>query len=256
MASDVRVMMLVGDYDTSRIMYNGIKEEYNVVSILLEDKPSPKQFLLRRIKKLGYMKVLGQVLFMILSKPLLRASQTRIEGIKRSFELDSGSFPETLLRKVSSVNDGEVMRILQELNPDVVVVNGTRIIAKKILSSVSCPFLNTHAGITPRYRGVHGGYWALTQKDPEHCGVTVHFVEQGIDTGQILYQDIIQPTKDDNFYTYVYLQYAKAIPLMIKAIRDVVSRDFRPVEGDPPSKLWSHPSLLEYIKYRILLHVK
>ena len=40
-----------------------------------------------------------------------------------------------------------------------------------------------HAGITPQYRGVHGGYWAVVNNDPEHCGVTIHFVDKGIDTG-------------------------------------------------------------------------
>ena len=40
-------------------------------------------------------------------------------------------------------------------SPRVVIVNGTRIIQERVLQSVDAIFLNTHAGITPMYRGVH-----------------------------------------------------------------------------------------------------
>jgi len=74
----------------------------------------------------------------------------------------------------------------QASHPDVVVVNGTRIIAEKVLHSVPATFLNTHSGITPLYRGAHGGYWALVKKDRANCGVTIHVVDAGIDTGGIV----------------------------------------------------------------------
>ena len=52
-----------------------------------------------------------------------------------------------------------------------------------LLEAVPAVFLNTLAGITPSYRGVHGAYWALVQRQPDACGVTVHLVDAGIDTG-------------------------------------------------------------------------
>ena len=58
--------------------------------------------------------------------------------------------------------------ILKELNADVIVVNGCRIISKKILNNVPAKFINTHEGITPKYRGIHGCYWALVNKDKEN----------------------------------------------------------------------------------------
>ena len=61
------------------------------------------------------------------------------------------------------------------------MVNGTRIISSRVLDSIGCPIINTHAGITPRYRGVHGGYWALAEGHPEEVGTTVHLVDKGIE---------------------------------------------------------------------------
>lgn len=248
--------MLVGDVDTSRIVYNAIKDDFQVVEVIQEKSESIGKFLGRRIKKLGLLAVGGQVAFFVINKLLKSTAKNRIEEIKQSFDLDTTDYPEDILRQVESANSQEVIERLKEINPDVVVVNGTRIISKKVLRSVNIPFINTHTGITPRYRGVHGGYWALVQRDAEHCGVTVHLVDPGIDTGDILYQQTIQPQTNDNFNTYPYLQYAHAIPLIKKAIRDILENKIQIKKNPLDSQLWYHPTIFEYLKYRVLAGVK
>ena len=98
--------------------------------------------------------------------------------------LDTTPYPGA--HHVESVNDPETIRLLRTMQPTVIVVNGTRIISSEVLDAVDCPFINTHAGITPRFRGVHGGYWALVEGRPEMVGTTVHLVDEGIDTGGVL----------------------------------------------------------------------
>ena len=111
-------------------------------------------------------------------------------------------------------------------------------------------------GITPKYRGVHGGYWALAMEDGDNCGVTVHLVDQGVDTGGVLYQDTIRTDKNDNFNTYPIHQIAKAIPLMKAALDDVKENRISVRQGVLPSHLWYHPTILEYMKYWIQRGVK
>ena len=110
-------------------------------------------------------------------------------------------------------------------------------------------------GVTPKYRGVHGGYWALAMNDNENCGVTVHIVDQGIDTGGVLYQGLIHANESDNFNTYPIHQIAKAIPLMKTALDDVKNNCINIKDGIHPSRLWYHPTILEYIKHWIQLGV-
>ena len=137
------------------------------------------------------------------------------------------------------------------------VVNGTRIISEKVLNAVNSFFINTHTGITPKYRGVHGAYWALTQDDMENCGVTVHLVDKGIDTGDILYQTTIKITEEDNFNTYPYLQVLEAIPLMLKALDDIIKGTVKIISRkDLESKLWTHPTIFEYLQYRMTKGIK
>ncbi|MDF7810207.1 formyl transferase [Hymenobacter sp. YC55] len=248
-----RIVILAGPGESTNILFHALDAEFGIHRILVETPVSQKQLLKRRAEKLGYATVAGQILFKLLvACPLSYSSQSRLQTIKKQENLDDKPLPENRVIRVSSVNSQECIAQLQELQPDVIVVNGTRIIAKKVLTSVSCKFINTHAGITPLYRGVHGGYWALANKDPQHCGVSVHLVDPGIDTGAIIAQALIKPTEEDNFATYPLLQLAAGIPLLKAAVHAAL---FGEIQLQPApegqSKLWSHPTLNEYLLNRL-----
>jgi folate-dependent phosphoribosylglycinamide formyltransferase PurN len=241
--------MLVGEGESSRIVYNSLRNDFDIKKVIEDTSVSKKIFLKRRVKKMGYSKVLGQILFIIYNKILVKISRDRIELIKIENRLNSNFYPIKVFKKVESINNEETIKVLLKNKPDIIIVNGTRILSKKILNAVDAIFINTHVGITPSYRGVHGAYWALVNRDYKNCGVTVHLVDEGIDTGGILYQDLIEITKSDNINTYPYLQIVKAIPLLKQAIKDVIKgcvkiRDI-PVAS---STLYTHPTLLEYFK--------
>ncbi len=131
-------------------------------------------------------------------------------------------------------------------------MNGTRILEEHLLHVTGGVFLNTHVGITPLYRGVHGGYWALASGDPDHFGVTIHKIDKGIDTGEIVAQTVTERSDSDNFATYPLLQIASAIPLLKQAIRSAIDGKLEaiPAPGGE-SKLWSHPTAFQYLKGRI-----
>jgi methionyl-tRNA formyltransferase len=241
-----RVVMLAGPGESTNIVFNAIQPDL----VILEDRVSRLPFIRRRIKKFGLGAVVGQILFRATIVPLLRQlSKKRIQEIKRNNGLDDTPVPGVKVIFVHSVNDDSAVMALKRANPDVVVVNGTRIIAEKVLRAVPATFLNTHAGITPMYRGVHGGYWALANKDRANCGVTIHVVDAGIDTGDIVYQARIEPSSADTFVTYPYLQLAAAIDLLRHAITEAANGTI--VRLPPPtgkSRLWTHPTAVEYLR--------
>lgn len=248
--------MLCGNGQSSKMMYNGIAPFVKVECVIIENKPSGKVIIQRRMKKIGLLKVIGQILFLIFNRILTKLSKSRIKKLISKYHLNDQDFPNNITRHVLSVNSEETVSLLKQFNPDAVVVNGTRIISKNILSSINVPFINTHMGVTPKYRGVHGGYWALANNDPNNCGVTIHLVDQGIDTGGILYQDIIHPDNCDNFNTYPLHQIAKAIPLMIAALNDVKEKKIHIQHSSLSSHLWYHPTFLEYIKHWLKYGIK
>ncbi|QJD31135.1 formyl transferase [Methylococcus geothermalis] len=251
-----RIVLLCTDSPSSRIMYHGLSSHVDIAAVIIENPVSLMHFVRRRIKKLGLMATAGQLLFIACNKLMARFSARRIAELISVYELNDAPLPENLSIRVRTVNGSETIGLLREFKPDAVVINGTRLLSKEVLDAVEAPFINTHMGMTPRYRGVHGGYWALANKDRENCGVTVHLVDTGIDTGGVLYQDTIEIDDNDNFNTYPIHQIAKAIPLMKTALDDVRAHSIRIAPGVSPSRLWHHPTLFGYIRNRILLAVK
>jgi methionyl-tRNA formyltransferase len=258
MSSSKKIVLLGREDSQTAILYHALQSEFPIAGVIAEQEESRLEFVSRRVKRLGLQKTLGQVAFRMMVVPWLRArSRGRVEEIIRSFGLDASPMPPVRLKKVRSVNADETIQLLQELRPRVVVVSGTRIISSRVLNCVQTVFINMHAGITPMYRGVHGGYWALVQNDRNACGVTVHVVDTGVDTGRILGQARITPNGTDNFATYGFLQIATGLPLLKKAVRDAFEGQLQPaVAPEGKSRLWTHPTLAEYVYHRMKFGVK
>lgn len=251
----IKVLLLGTDCDSTWIVANYLNEFYNLENIIVEKNVSKIKLIKNRIKKLGFIKVFGQLLFQVLVYPLIKPlSQKRIIEICNENNLNNNAallFEKTTL--VESVNDSNTIDLIKNFSVDIIVINGTRILSKNFLKNFESPIINTHVGITPKYRGVHGAYWALANNDKENCGVTVHLVDSGIDTGGVINQIIIFPNNHDNIVTYPYLQIAAALPMLKEAVESP-----KPLKENSikESFLWYHPTLYDYIKNIITLGVK
>ena len=241
--------MLAGNDRWSRMIYHAVNAENPIDRVIIERRTSHWEFVLRRIRRLGFVRVMGQVLFRVAIYPVLYwFNSKRAEDIIRETNLDDSEIPREKIVKVESANSVETITLLRNLNPSIVLINGTRILSSEVLGAVKAPFINMHAGVTPLYRGVHGAYWALRDGRPELCGVTVHYVDTGIDTGAILGQATITPSNRDNFATYQLLQWAAGLPLLKEAVQRELAGVSIPLP--PPrgiSRLWSHPTAWDYL---------
>ncbi|MYB88490.1 MAG: hypothetical protein F4X93_00785 [Proteobacteria bacterium] len=70
---------------------------------------------------------------------------------------------------------------------DLVISFGYRhILSPKVLATAKRPIINLHIGYLPYNRGTHPNFWAFYDGTPS--GVTIHFLDEDIDTGDILFQ--------------------------------------------------------------------
>lgn len=243
-----RIALLCGRGDSSAAVANALKARFGALAVVVERPEGRMLFLKRRLKRLGALELAGQLAFKAAVLPVLkRRSRTRRAEILAQSGMDADPAVLDQALQVQSVNSAEVVEWLRHNRPEVVVVNGTRIIGKRVLEATDAVFINTHCGITPEYRGVHGGYWALASGDRENCGVTVHLVDTGIDTGDILFQSKVEPQPGDNFVTYPYLQLAAALPNLLAAVDNALEGRLRPFRRETSSRLWSHPTLWGYL---------
>ena len=220
------------------------------VAVLIEPAQSRRALIRWRARRLGRRAVFGQLLFIALVlPPLRRRSQARLEAIRKAHDLRIDPLPAHRLTAIPSVNATEAQDILKQIAPDVVILSGTRIVKPDTLDAAGAPVLNIHAGITPEFRGVHGGYWALWTGKMQDFGATVHLVDKGVDTGVVLEHVRPSPTPEDNFVTYPLLQLAAALPPLIRLLdRLGQGRGLPdPILTTGPGRQWYHPTLMQYL---------
>ena len=84
--------------------------------------------------------------------------------------------------------EGEILRILDDAQPDLVCLAGyMRILSPAFVERLRGRILNIHPSLLPKYRGLEPQKRALEAGDSE-SGCTVHFVDEGVDSGAIVLQ--------------------------------------------------------------------
>jgi methionyl-tRNA formyltransferase len=243
-----KILFLASDCESSRWVYNALLQQFVLEAAIIEQPVSKKTLFKNRIKKIGLVKVSGQALFSLAMVPFLkRKAQKRRAQLVQQYQLNDAGFNNSNTHWVPSVNDASCMQLLQQIQPDIVIVNGTRIISKKILQCTKAVFINMHVGITPFYRGSHGGYWALYYNDAAHFGTTIHAVDAGVDTGAVLQQVFAQPAKEDNFTTYPVIQTGEGIAALKNVIEKVAANNYSPVQHTEKGNMYYQPTIWQYL---------
>ena len=93
--------------------------------------------------------------------------------------------------------DLELIRILRNNEVDLVILAGfMRIITPAFLKAFSGKIMNIHPALLPSFPGLHGQKQAL-EYGVKISGCTVHFVDEGVDTGPIIIQSAVQVFDND-----------------------------------------------------------
>jgi phosphoribosylglycinamide formyltransferase-1 len=91
----------------------------------------------------------------------------------------------------------ELIRILKNNYVDLVILAGfMRIITPTLLKAFPHKIMNIHPALLPSFPGIHGQKQAL-EYGVKLSGCTVHFVDEGVDTGPIIIQSAVQVFDDD-----------------------------------------------------------
>lgn len=98
------------------------------------------------------------------------------------------------------INTDEVLRILKETDPDIIVLFGTSIIKDPILKAFPNKIINLHLGLSPYYKGSATNLFPLLYGEPQCIGATIHLAEREVDSGKILHQLRPNLSDDDNLH--------------------------------------------------------
>ena len=121
-----------------------------------------------------------------------------------------------------------------------------RILPPEIVRAYPGRILNIHPSLLPAFPGTHSHRQALAA-GVKLTGCTVHLVDEGVDTGDNLYQAKIAATAADSFQTYYYLQAGVGRSLVVQAVEDALSGALKPFKSTLPSQQFYHPTIWGYL---------
>ena len=101
---------------------------------------------------------------------------------------------------IKDINSEEALLIFQRLSPDIVISIASPQIFKRDVIHSARHTLNIHAALLPDNRGMMPSFWVMV-KGEEETGVTVHYVDENIDTGEIILQKKIEIEPSDTLHT-------------------------------------------------------
>lgn len=117
--------------------------------------------------------------------------------------------------------------------------------------------INIHCGISPDYRSANPVEWALYNKDYRKIGVTIHYVDEKLDTGDIISQKTIVPGSNDTIESLYCKNIFNGAELMINALKNIESGK---IQASPQIKgIGKHYNSIEFgllQKIKVLYNLK
>ena len=91
-----------------------------------------------------------------------------------------------------NINSNSNIEILKSFDADLFVsILGNQIFKRPLLDIAKYGCINLHTALLPKYRGLMPTFWVLKNNE-KYTGVSVFFVDEGIDSGEILVQEKIE----------------------------------------------------------------
>jgi methionyl-tRNA formyltransferase len=123
------------------------------------------------------------------------------------------------------INSDEFLELMLEYKCDLFVsMSFNQIFKHDLINLPPHKTINCHAGKLPFYRGRNILNWALIN-DEKDFGITIHYVDSGIDTGDIILQNIYNITDADDYATILNKAYTGCATTLYEAIKKIQSND-------------------------------
>lgn len=155
-----------------------------------------------------------------------------------------------LVRVKGPVNTEESLETLRALDPDLFIsVTGNQIFRKPLLEIPRLGTLNLHTALLPKYRGLMPSFWVLKNKEKQ-TGVSVFFVDEGIDSGPILVQKKIYI---ENMSQWELIRMTKFLGMeaILEGIELIQSGDYELIpNNEEESTYYSFPTREDVIEFK------
>jgi len=164
----------------------------------------------------------------------------------------SGIPRDTPRMVTSDPNGSETRQFISDCRPDLMVARCRLLLDEGVFSIPPLGTFVMHPGITPEYRNSHGCFWALSNRDLDHVGLTLLSIDAGVDTGPVY-----------GYFTYAYDERRESHEVIqqrmlfenLDALRDrlleIERGEATPIDtSGRRSAVWGQPRLTKYIRWK------
>ncbi len=180
-----------------------------------------------------------------------RAEQYILSTFKTSYE-GLSQIPEIF---TLDVNEQRVIDFIHQHQPDMICVNGTNLLRDNLLDQTqTIPYgiINLHTGLSPYSRGGNCNLFMLLERRPELVGITIHHIDKGIDSGDIIISAQVDYDQNDNYEIIDAKSFKLGIEAMVEACRRLFSDTADRVQQWEQGKLFLNRTGYSYRPYHRL----
>jgi Formyl transferase len=112
-------------------------------------------------------------------------------------------FPKTQTLFTDDRNSDMARQFLQSEAPDLVVTFATGLLRKRTFEIGRLGTINAHASLLPDYRGCWPEFWQMYDKAYTKTGITIHFIDEGVDTGDVVRRQSVPVSEDTDPFVHV-----------------------------------------------------
>lgn len=117
------------------------------------------------------------------------------------------------------INEEKHVSKLCSWKPDYLAVFGSSILKDNIINLFPNRIINMHLGLSPYYRGSGTNFWPLYDEKPEYVGVTIHYLDKGIDSGRIIVQGRPDIELNDTPHSIGNKTITKGVELVVETLK-------------------------------------
>lgn len=119
------------------------------------------------------------------------------------------------------IKDPGFLSELEKLNADIFIVCGFQyFLPSGLINMPALGTLNFHTSLLPRHAGMHPGFWTIWYGDKK-SGMTIHFMDEGIDTGDLAYQSAVPVITGDSIESLYRRIWDSSDKLIKKLLSDI-----------------------------------
>jgi methionyl-tRNA formyltransferase len=165
----------------------------------------------------------------------------------------------TILEQPPANKRGEFIATLSRIAPDLILVwSYPMILPREIIEIPRYGCVNLHLGLLPEYRGVNGVRWALLNGE-DKTGVTLHFMDAGIDSGDMISRVAFPIMPEDDILSLMQKSKIAGLRLLENSWTGIVSGKVGAMPQDESkanyySAKMAPPEVIDWSKSNVQIH--